>query len=119
MQQLPSVPGSQLCLAPHNTSAGAACKTTCHNRQLCIPAYSCAWLQAMVMLCGTADVSATQPSSRAQVYTCSPYALRVKSARLNCIWFQPSSKRMGMVQMNGLTRVVLCRHSRQAQERLS
>lgn len=39
---------------------------------------------------------------------CSPYALRVKSARLNWIWFQPSSRRMGMVQMKGFTRVVLC-----------
>jgi hypothetical protein len=32
----------------------------------------------------------------------------VKSDRLNWIWFQPSSRRMGMVQMKGFTRVVLC-----------
>ena len=65
---------------------------------------------------------------------CAPYARRVKSDRLNWIWFQPSFRRMGMVpeihlkkfdgkmialiarsicevnskasQMNGLTRVV-------------
>ena len=27
----------------------------------------------------------------------------VKSARLNCIWFQPSSRRIGIVQINGFT----------------
>lgn len=41
----------------------------------------------------------------------SPYARLVKSARLNCTWFQPSSSRMGMVQMKGFTRVVDCRGS--------
>ena len=50
---------------------------------------------------------------QAWVQTCqrarhAPYARRVKSARLNWIWFQPSSSRMGMVQMKGFTRVVDC-----------
>jgi hypothetical protein len=36
----------------------------------------------------------------------SRYGYLVKSARLNCIWFQPSSSRIGIVQMKGLTRVV-------------
>ena len=30
----------------------------------------------------------------------------VKSAKLNCIWFQPSSSLIGMVQMKGFTLVV-------------
>ena len=44
-----------------------------------------------------------------QCELCSPYARRVKSDRLNWIWFQPSSSRMGIVQMKGLTLVVDCR----------
>ena len=35
----------------------------------------------------------------------------MKSLKLNWIWFQPSSRRIGIVQMNGLTRVVDCRYS--------
>ena len=36
---------------------------------------------------------------------CLPYARRVKSDKLNCTWFQPSSRRIGMVQIKGFTRV--------------
>lgn len=38
-----------------------------------------------------------------------PYALLVKSDRLNWIWFQPSSSLIGMVQMKGFTLVVDCK----------
>lgn len=37
-----------------------------------------------------------------------PYARRVKSDRLNWTWFHPSSRRIGIVQMKGLTLVVDC-----------
>ena len=42
----------------------------------------------------------------------------MKSERLNWIWFHPSSRRMGMVQMKGLTRVVDCESSVTPQARL-
>lgn len=48
------------------------------------------------------------PEESLQATPRSPYALRVKSERLNWIWFHPSSSRMGIVQMKGLTRVVDC-----------
>jgi len=51
-----------------------------------------------------------------QPLLCAPYARRVKSARLNWIWFQPSSRRMGMVQMKGFTRVVDCAHGAHTHE---
>lgn len=62
---------------------------------------------------GIADGTGSMPEFSQEATSCfrcqsSPYALRVNSARLNWIWFHPSSSRMGIVQMNGFTRVALC-----------
>jgi hypothetical protein len=46
-----------------------------------------------------------------------PYARRVKSDRLNWIWFHPSSRRIGIVHMNGFTRVVDCTEEKESANR--
>merc|ERR1711977_811535 len=47
-----------------------------------------------------------------------PYARRVKSDKLNWIWFQPSSKRIGIVQIKGFTRVVLWKFEARKRRRM-